>query len=91
MSLHSYQHVAELLLDHGDQVYHHHHSGDDDLSDEEECIHCVLTAQATYGQFNSHLHYIPATAADIAIPAYSDARKTVPAGFSLRAPPSINV
>jgi hypothetical protein len=90
MSLHTYQHVAELLLDSGDHL-HHQHSGDDDLSDEEDCIYCVLAAPATLDFSDSTPQYLPATHADIASFPFIHAGEPVPAGFSLRAPPSVNV
>lgn len=90
MTLHSYQHVAELLLESGEQL-HHQHSGDDDRSDEIDCIYCVLAAPATLGFSDTAPQYLPATEAGISAPSVLHIGEPVPAGFSLRAPPSVNV
>ena len=77
-------------MERGEQL-HHEHSGDDNRSDEEDCIYCVIAAQVTSGLPDPAPQYLPAAEADNSASSVLHVSEPIPSGFSLRAPPLVDV
>jgi hypothetical protein len=90
MSLHSFQHVAELLIESGEPI-HHQHSGEKESSEQEECVYCVLVVNATNGFYDLVPNDQQVSQAEGLNSSVLHASKPESAGFCLRAPPLVNV